>query len=242
MAVEIILAEQKSTSQDEWRKEVFKVYDLIRQYKESYEIMIGGVWLTVLPNVFSPKYFTDSLWFAKELRTLVKDSSLLEIGTGTGIIALFCALNGAKVIATDINPDAVKNAQINFEKYHTEAQVRLGDLYEPIMEDEKFDYIFWNHPFNNWHEGVNDVLLRAGFDHNYQSLKMYVSGAGSFLTQHGRLLLGTGGQADLETIRKIAKENDYTLVLIAETFIPLSEGSTIDNSYLIYEFKKENLG
>lgn len=226
----------------DWQNEVFKVYDLIHTHKEHYEIEVDSIKLSVLPNVFSPKYFTDSLWFARELRSIVGQSSLLEIGTGTGIIALFCALNGVKVTATDINPAAVRNAQMNFEKHHVKAQILLGDLYEPIMADEKFDFIFWNHPFNNWHEEVNDVLLRAGFDHNYQSLKMYVSGAGSFLTQHGRLLLGTGGQADLETIRKIAKENDYTLVLIAETFIPLSEGSTIDNSYLIYELKKECVG
>ena len=36
---------------------------------------------------------------------------------GTGIIAVFCAFNGAKVTATDINPHAVENCKLNSERF-----------------------------------------------------------------------------------------------------------------------------
>jgi release factor glutamine methyltransferase len=39
--------------------------------------------------------------------------SVLEVGTGSGIVALHCAAAGAIVTATDMNPDAVKCARRN---------------------------------------------------------------------------------------------------------------------------------
>ena len=224
-------------SVDRWREEVFKVFNKVKSHKDPYEVEVEGIKIQVLPNVFSPRYFTDSIWFAKEVSEIVGQNSLLEVGTGTGIIALFCARNGAKVVAVDVNPDAVKNAQLNFQTHNLDGSVRRGDVYEPIKEDEKFDFIFWNHPFNNWSEEVDDILLRAGFDTNYASLRKYVVGARNYLSSKGRLLLGTGSFADIDEIQKIAEENKYNLNLLREAEFPVEEGSKVLNKYLIYEFQ-----
>lgn len=220
---------------DEWRQAVLGVFKKIKEHKEPYEVALGDITLTVFPNVFSPKYFTDSLWFAEQLPEIVGRDSLLEIGTGTGIIALFCALHGARVVTTDINPDAVKNAQFNFERYHLNIPAYLGNVYEPLTENQKFDFIFWNHPFNNWETPVEETLLLAGLDHNYEATSAYISGAKRHLTERGRLLLGTGNNADIATLRTLAETNGYTLELLKEGVLPLEEGGVI-NSYLIYEF------
>lgn len=230
------------TTQKEWQQEVFNIYKRIKRHKKPYDIKLENVVLTVLPNVFSPKYFTDSFWFAKELKEIIGRFSLLEIGTGTGIIALFCALNGAKVVATDINPAAVKNAKINFKRYNLNIPTMVGDLYEPIKDNQKFDFIFWNHPFHYWEEEVKEMLLKAGYDKHYNSLKRYVKEAGNYLTNKGRLLLGTGNFADLKKIKEIAKDNNYSLVLLKKALLPVSEGRNIKkggdikNEYRIYEF------
>ncbi|MFA7662850.1 MAG: methyltransferase [Patescibacteria group bacterium] len=219
-----------------WQEGVFAVFEKIKKHNRPYNIKFGNLQITVLPNVFSPKYFTDSFWFAEQVSKLVKNKSLLEIGTGTGIIAITCAIKEARVVATDINPTAVKNAKLNAKKYGLDIKIRKGDIYSTIKEAEKFEFIFWNHPFNNWKLEVKEVLLKAGFDTEYKSLKTYISEAHKHLTLDGRLLLGTGDGADIKEIKKIAQENNYGLKLLKETTLPITEGGNIKNKYLIYEF------
>lgn len=144
-------------------------------------------------------------------------------------------------MATDINPTAVKNAQLNAQKHGLAISVRLGNLYEPIGKDEQFDVIFWNHPFNNWGEKVDDVLLKAGFDYNYQALEGYIAGAAAHLAPGGRLLLGTGNFADLATIEKLTSKHGYAMALVRQTKLPIEPGSELLNEYLIYELKRPAL-
>jgi len=117
----------------------------------------GNFTITVLPNVFSPKYFTDSLWFAQSVSTIVGTRRLLEVGSGTGIVSLYCADKGATVVATDVNPQACHNTEINARRYGLSISVRYGDLFDVIEEKEEFDFIFWNHSFNNWDQPVTEV-------------------------------------------------------------------------------------
>ena len=221
-----------------WQKEVLGVFDKMKTHTQPYEIQAGEFSLVVLPNVFSPKYFTDSLWFAEMLPKIVGQKSLLEVGSGTGIISLYCANNGATVEATDINPDASRNTKINAARNHLPIKVYNGDMFASIPQEKKYDFIFWNHPFNNWDRPVDEMLLRAGLDQHYAGLENYVRGARQFLTDEGGLLLGTGDMADTKAIERIASENNYKLQLLEEAELPLEEGGTVMNSYRIYRFDK----
>ena len=221
---------------ESWKRSIYDIYDRMRaKAQKPYEVEYGGVALDVLPNVYAPEFFDDSLWFAKQLREIVGDKSLLEIGTGTGVIAVFCAKNGASVVATDINPDAVKNARLNGQRHKLNISVREGDVYQALNPDEKFDFIFWAHPFNAWDMKV-DMLLASGIDPLYQGLRKYIAGAKTHLTPTGKLLLGTGDSADLKLIASIAKENGYELKLLRETEQPLEPGKEAKIKDFIYQF------
>lgn len=113
--------------------------------------------------------------------------------------------------------------------------VRKGDVYQAITHNEKFDFIFWAHPFNAWNMKV-DMLLASGIDPQYQSLRKYIIGAKTHLKPDGKLLLGTGDSADLNLIASIAKENGYKLKLLRETEQPLEPGNEAKIRDLIYEF------
>jgi len=223
------------SKQKEFQDEVRATFEKIKSHREPYEIKCAGLQIVVNPNVFSPKYFTDSEYFAEEIPKIIKDSSLLEIGTGTGVVALKSALNGAKVTASDINPNAVKNAQDNFRRHGVKARVLLGDMYEPV-KGRKFDFIFWNHPFNRGNNPREELLLRAGFDFNYQGLERYFSGAREHLTGNGNLLLGTGSFADIKDIMKMASRFGFKERLMAKKEFPISPGSRVMNDYRIYGF------
>jgi release factor glutamine methyltransferase len=230
-----------------WLKNIEKIYNRMR--KDS----VNGIYesfchfpLYVYPDVYSPSYFTDSYWFAKHLVKQIPDkATVLEIGTGTGIIAIKLGLDSSrKIIATDIVSTAVKNAKANVKRYKLEEiiSVRKGDIFNPIKKDEKFDYIFWAHPFNNSPLPIDDSLLRTGFDYNYNSLREYITGARNHLKKNGKLLLGTGDSADLKTINEIASQNNYVMNLLINERIPLEYGRPLPIEYRIYEFVNNDFG
>jgi methylase of polypeptide subunit release factors len=221
-----------------WEDEVRAAYERIRKHDADYKIEVNGIEIAVFPKVFSPRYFSDSAWFAREVPNIMGKSSLLEIGTGTGIIALSAALNGSsEVYATDINPDAVDNANLNFYKHRIDIPVFEGDIFDPIPKTIRVDYIFWNHPFNNAEEPVKDMLLRAGFDHNYEGLKRYISRGRQYLNANGKLLLGTGGSADLDEMQRIADSNRFKPVLLRMEETEIISGSGIKGDLRIYHLE-----
>ena len=62
--------------------------------------------------------FNDAFFYAEALPVPV-GGSVLEVGCGTGFIALTVAKKGAgSVLATDINPSAVANCPANSEKHN----------------------------------------------------------------------------------------------------------------------------
>ncbi len=71
----------------------------------------------------------------------------LDLGCGCGVQALFAARHSGKVIATDINPAALRFTRFNAQLNNIEnVECRLGDLFDPVNE-ERFDLILSNPPF-----------------------------------------------------------------------------------------------
>ena len=70
----------------------------------------------------------------------LKDSEkpfIVEVGTGTGAIAIACAkeIEGAKVLATDISNDALALARENAEANETVIEFAQGDLLDAISDE-----------------------------------------------------------------------------------------------------------
>ncbi|MCI0505861.1 MAG: tRNA (adenine(22)-N(1))-methyltransferase TrmK [Gammaproteobacteria bacterium] len=99
---------------------------------------------TVVPSVQSV--------FLLENIAVNDGDEVLDIGTGAGIQAIFAAEKAAKVVATDLNQDAVDDTIYN-AKFHDLSHIidaRQGDLFGPVKENEKFDVIIFNidYPYN----------------------------------------------------------------------------------------------
>src|SRR6185369_16534433 len=75
-----------------------------RQLDRTSNLELDGFHLIVPPTVFHPRYFGTSQTLARHVGSLdIAGKTLLEIGCGSGLIALHAARAGAIVTAVDVN-------------------------------------------------------------------------------------------------------------------------------------------
>ncbi len=73
-------------------------------------------------------------------------NSALDVGCGSGILALYLATHANRVVATDISERACMFTRFNAALNQLDIDVRQGSLFEPV-QGEKFDLITSNPPF-----------------------------------------------------------------------------------------------
>ncbi|MDG6218364.1 MAG: methyltransferase [Candidatus Thermoplasmatota archaeon] len=100
------------------------------------------------PEVYEPA--EDTFLLLKKIDVCSNDT-VFEIGTGTGIIALFCAVHGAQVVCSDINPYAVELAKRNTIKNKSlltgSIEIYNGDMFKALHQKKSFDLIIFNPPY-----------------------------------------------------------------------------------------------
>lgn len=126
-----------------------------------------GLDLVVLPGVFHPGFFHSTALLAEHIATFdLKGRRFLELGAGTGRVALTAARAGAVVTASDINPKAVENVRINAARNNLTLDVVLSDLFDRLPGH--FDIIAINPPYYQRDPATDaERAFLAGADHQY---------------------------------------------------------------------------
>jgi release factor glutamine methyltransferase len=137
-----------------------------RRHRATQLESIAGEPLLVLSDVFNPKLFWSGEFLADSLladATLVPSAAtVLDMGTGSGVGAVFAARRAQRVLAVDINPRAVRSVRINALLHGVEdrVEVRQGDLFGPVGS-ERFDRVLFNPPY--FRREPRDMFERAFF-------------------------------------------------------------------------------
>lgn len=142
----------------------------------------------------------------------------LEIGTGSGAIALSLAVEGisGRVVATDVSEAALAQAEENRARLPAEAASRVelrrssGPVWEPLREGELFDLIVSNPPYVAESElaGLAPEVSReprvalAGGPDGMEVIREIARGVGERLLPGGALFLEIGA-AQGEPVRRI---------------------------------------
>ena len=132
---------------------------------------------------------------------------VLDIGTGSGCIAIAAALALKKisVVAADISLDALAVAQMNIDRHAVQERVRAAraDVFEGLAH-EKFDVIVSNPPYVSAAEVAAlpaeyqrepELGLLAGAD-GLSIVRRILSGAETFLRPEGILIVEVGNTED----------------------------------------------
>jgi len=108
--------------------------------------------LRVVPGVFVPRPETEILaTTAIDLIAGVEDPVVVDVGTGTGAVALAVRSRrpDARVLATDLSPAAVDLARANSERCGLDVETLAGDLLAPVPPElrGRVDLVVSNPPY-----------------------------------------------------------------------------------------------
>ncbi len=153
-------------------------------------------------------------------------SAILDVGTGSGCIAVSLALSlpQARIYATDISADAISLARHNARLHGVEDRITflVGSVYSPLPDALRgsLDLIVSNPPyvsdaeFPNLAKGITDFepaeALRGGPD-GMEVFRQLAAGAPDYLVQDGVLAVEIG-EAQAEPASKIIRDTTSLFV------------------------------
>ncbi len=182
------------------------------QHKGEYIVEVMGRPIRIHPQVLSPRYSYSSR-FIIENWDVGADMTVLDVGTGSGILALFAALQGAKrVVALDINIHACAIAEKNMRENRVFRKVTVvhSDLYTGLPK-ERFDRVVFNAPY--WNKKTDPALpLTYGvYDEDYSVLNRFLKESGEYLALGGKILLGFSSQGDVARVRQMINSAGWNI-------------------------------
>ena len=148
---------------------------------------------------------SDDTFLLAENLEIKEGQSVLEIGTGSGLVSMYASLLSDDVTATDINYNALELAEKNFKLNNINTvKLEFGDLFEPV-KDKKFDVILFNTPYlpTDSDDIINDDLNYA-FDGGLDGRKVidrFINEVSNHLNDKGII----------QIIQSSLSDNDRTL-------------------------------
>jgi len=153
---------------------------------------------------------------------------VLEIGTGSGIIAMYASKLADEVVATDINFNAIELAEENFENNNIiNIELLFGDLFEPLKsdseKDQKFDVILFNTPYLPTEEcEILEDNLNYAFDGGLDGRKVidsFLNEVKNYLNESGRIQIVQSSLSNVEqTLLKLEELGFLTEITASEKF------------------------
>ena len=184
-----------------------------------------GCDLLILPGVMNPRLFRTGEFLAAELNeTLIPPGShVLDMGTGSGLGAIVAAQWADEVVAVDINPAAVRCANINRQLNGVEdrLQVLRGDLFSPVGS-RRFDVVLFNPPFFRGRP-------QDPFDYAWRSedtVERFAAALGRHLTPGGYALLVLSSDGDAPAFLRCFEQEGFQRRVVARRAL-LAETLTV---------------
>ena len=215
----------------------FFCYNFVLKRRSTRTASAAGFHLLVRPTVFHPSLFLTSEFFAGFIGRLdLAGKRVVDVGTGSGILALAAARAGAaRVLAVDINPNAVLTAS---ENAHVNG---LGDRVSAVCSNllsataprPLFDVIISSPPsFPGKPRDLADRAWHAGA--NYSDIAALFDQARERLAPRGRLYLLLSSDSDLDYLGALIERARFRARQVDECSIFIE-------SLIIYELQADDV-
>lgn len=170
---------------------------------------VEGISLMVRKGVFSPDpsvtYSTTALLHAlPDLR----GKTVLDVGTGSGIVAIYAARHGAeRITAVDLQPEAILNAKANIESVGVSGRV---DAFESDVFDSvsgTYDVIAANLPFMVLTYVLNHIAT--------ETYRRFFDDLPNHMHRDSRAYLTFASFGDIDTLKLMIAESPFRASTIA---------------------------
>ncbi len=175
--------------------------------------------IETLETVYKPA--EDSYLLIEMLSEYLKDKkekmTLLDMGSGTGIIGLCAATNKniSKVIMADINKESIMLTKRNFlaNKHQIKADINIveSDLFDKL-DTFIFNIITFNPPYlpnENNAELMKDAFY-GGWS-GIETTKRFLEKAKSHIAKDGRIFIIASSLSDIESLRRFIIASDFKI-------------------------------
>jgi len=181
--------------------------------KGTYRLEVDGTLIDVHPYVFPPcSPFSESTHTVYDYFGNLKGKKVLDVGTGTGILAIQAAKAGAKRIdALDIEQSAVDCARHNVSMNNFEDKIKVfkSDLFAEVSE--KYDLIIANLPIIDYPE--KDRRFHSLSDPGFEYHRRLFKEAKKYLTENGKMVLchaNLQSKNDFNGLESLAKKYGFS--------------------------------
>ncbi|MCD6522339.1 MAG: methyltransferase [Candidatus Diapherotrites archaeon] len=151
----------------------------------------------------------DSFLLAEQVRRFAK-GKVLDMGTGTGILARVAKEAGAEVVTADINPEAKQD----------EFMFIQSDLFEKISG--RFDLIVFNPPYLPNDEEFFDIALHGG-ETGRETLDRFLEQARNHLKKGGSILFVQSSITDIKKTQDKLKQLRYSYEILSKKHLFMEE-------------------
>jgi release factor glutamine methyltransferase len=183
---------------------------LVKYLSTTKSYQYKGIKLIIPPEVFHPGFFFSTKLLLRYINQFfLQQKTFLELGAGSGLIAIYAAKKNAIVTATDINPVAIEYLKKNSDVNNVSITIIHSNLFKNI-QTQQFDFIAINPPYYKkqpsnykeyaWYCGENGEY----FHDLFCSLTNYVH-----VTSVIVMILCEG--CDMEMIHDAAAKNGFSL-------------------------------
>lgn len=139
----------------------------------------------------------------------MKNKLLLELGAGSGLIALYAARQGALVMATDINAVAIQSLEMNSHSNRIPLTIIESDLFTNIPQ-QAFDIIAINPPYYKKQPRTPaEYAWYCGEQGEY--FQQLFSGLQSYMHSQSIVLMVLCDGCDVNMIREMAAANGFQM-------------------------------
>lgn len=144
----------------------------------------SDIFLKVANGVYDPR---EDSYLLLDRAEVLPGERVLEVGTGSGLIALHAAAEGARVTATDIDASAARCARENAVRNGLEIDIVVADVLEGVRGP--FDLVMFNPPYLPAEPGLPPDLRDTGGEMGDEVSLRFVKSLARVLAPAGRAYL-----------------------------------------------------
>ena len=154
----------------------------------------------------------DSYLIKKYIKDYSKNKKVLDIGTGSGILAKEARKYTKNVTASDINKECLKNLK--------GIKTIYSDLFEKIKG--KFDLIIFNPPYlpRDKREDEESALSTTGGIKGYEILEKFLNELKDHLNKRGKSLIVFSSLTKKRKIDMVIRKNNLKFKILEKKKIP----------------------